>query len=53
MHNEIRKLADIQLGSMAQMCVLMTHDEANTFIDFIIDGATAFKEGFNSEEKDT
>jgi hypothetical protein len=50
MLSEIRKLANIQLSSMAQMCMLMTHDEVNMFIDLIIDGATAFKEGFNSEE---
>lgn len=49
---ELRQLANINLQSIAQLCVLLSEQDTNIYLDYIISGAQSFKEGFNAKEDD-
>lgn len=47
--DELRQLANINLRAISQTCLLLSELDANTYMDYVLTGLTAFKRGFNNE----
>ena len=50
--DELRQLANINIRSVAQTCLLLSEADAHTYMNYVIIGLTAFKRGFNNEHGD-
>ena len=48
-NDELRALANIQLKSATELCLLLSVEDCRTYLDYITSGLAAFREGFDRE----
>lgn len=50
--DDLRRLANINLRAISNTCLLLSELDANTYMDYVLTGLTAFKRGLNNEPEE-